>query len=553
MITVGLYGIADTTHGPQPTYVHDHGLAILRDGQVLTVIELERATGRKHDNRLPQYIGAFLTRHVPPAESVRFVSVNTFLGNTFVSHDGNLRIEPQAAVAIEDVLCRARVQWFPDGQQRRIADGFVMCHEFAHIASLLPFVGRFEEGALLVHIDGGASDSACSAWTVEGKRPRLISRSWDRLKRVVNNFNDSPLVRAILSLDAADHLAMPGKLMGYAGHGVPTARTMAWLEKHDYFLNHCDKTLEARALLRDEVQRHFGVPLDRFDAHRDELKEICACLQASFERDVLATLADWQRTTGARVLYLAGGAALNIPTNVRIEQIFGRVYIPPCTSDSGLALGAAAWVEYMEREQLRLHGPFLNAFDVPTAAPSLHALDDIVGLLVSGAVVGICNGAAEVGPRALGHRSLVARADSKPLAHRISQQIKGREWYRPVAPVLCAEAASEVLGEAVTASPLARYMLGAWPVRAGHQAQLDGVLHHDGTVRAQIVARDDVDNTFLYELLLRLWRSQGIPALINTSFNVRGQPILHRHEDALQAARTMGLDAVVINGSLHRL
>lgn len=553
MITVGLYGIADTTQGSQPAYVHDHGLAIMRDGQVRTVIELERATGRKHDNRLPQHIGPLLAAHVSVTDMVRFVSVNTFLGNTFISHDGNLRIEPQQAVAVEDVLIRARVQWFPDGQTRRAAEGFVMCHEFAHIASILPFVGHFEEGALLVHIDGGASDSACSCWTVEGKRPRLIERSWGRLKRVVNNFNGSPLVRSILGLDAADHLAMPGKLMGYAGHGTPTARTMVWLEKHDYFLGYSDQTEEARALLCDEVERHFGVPLHRFDAHRNEFKEICACLQAAFERDVLNTLAEWKRTTGARVLYLAGGAALNIPTNVRLEQLFGRVYIPPCTSDSGLALGAAAWVEYQEREQFCVHSPFLNAFDVPRPPPALHALDDLAELLVSGAVVGLCNGAAEVGPRALGHRSLVARADSKPLAQRISQQIKGREWYRPIAPVLCAESASVVLGEAVTKSPLARYMLGAWPVQTDYQSQLAGVLHHDGTVRAQIVEQDDVENAFLHALLLRLWRLHGIPALINTSFNVRGQPILHRHEDALQAARVMGLDAVVIHGSLHRL
>ncbi|MBL8634342.1 MAG: hypothetical protein JNM40_14055 [Myxococcales bacterium] len=553
MITVGLYGIADTTQGSGPTYVHDHGLAILRDGQVQTVIELERATGRKHDNRLPQYINALLASHVASTEPVRFVSVNTFLGNSFVSHDGNLRIEPQDALAIEDVLVRARVQWFPDGLTPRAADGLVMCHEFAHVASLLPFFGHFEEGALLVHIDGGASDSACSCWMMEGKRPRLIARSWGRLKRVVNNFNASPLVRSILGLHAADHLAMPGKLMGYAGHGVPTTRTLAWLEKHDYFLNHSDQTQEARELLREEVERHIGVPLQQFDAHRDELKEICACLQAAFERDVLNTLADWKRMTGARILYLAGGAALNIPTNVRLEQLFERVNIPPCTSDSGLALGAAAWVEYQEREQICLHGPFLNAFDVPKIPPALHAIDDLAELLVSGAVVGICNGAAEVGPRALGHRSLVARADNRALAQRISQQMKGREWYRPIAPVLCAEAASVVFAEAVTKSPLARYMLGAWPVQTSYHAQLAGVLHKDGTVRAQVVNRDDEDNAFLYALLLRLWQSHGIAALINTSFNVRGQPILHRHEDALPAARSMGLDAVVIHGSLHRL
>lgn len=553
MITVGLYGIADTSHGTQPTYVHDHGLAILRDGRVQTVIQLERVTGRKHDNRLPEFIGELLASHLPPDEPVRFVSVNTFLGDTFWSRDGNFRIEPRERVSVEDVLVRARVRWFPDGLGPRAAEGFVMCHEFAHIASLLPFVSRFEPGALLVHIDGGASDSACSFWTMDGQRPRLLERSWDRLKAAVNNFNANPLVRAILDFQAEDHLAIPGKLMGYAGHGLPTTRTIAWLEDNRFFLDRSGDTAAARAKMLDEINQHFEIRLPSFDPYRHELMEVCASLQAVFERQVTATLADWQRTTGARVLYLSGGAALNIPTNAKLELLFDRVHVPPCTNDSGLALGAASWLEYLDHGELPQHSPFLNAFDVPVGEPSHSIIGQVVRLLLDEAVVGVCNGAAEVGPRALGHRSLLARADHEGLRRRVSEQIKGREWYRPIAPVLCAEAARVVLGDAVAASALAPYMLGAWRVQPGWEAKLAGVLHGDGSVRAQVVSSSDAQNAFLHELLVLLWREHGIPALINTSFNVRGQPILHRHEDALDAARTMGLDAVVIHGSLYRL
>ncbi len=554
MTTIGLYGISDTTHGTRPVYVHDHGLAIMQSGRVRTAIQLERVTGRKHDNRLPELIGELLAQHVAPDEPVRFVSVNTFLGDTFQSHDGNLRIEPQDRVTVADVLTRARVKWFPDGQRRRSAEAFVMCHEFAHIASLLPFVGRFEPGALLAHIDGGASDSACSFWTMDGQRPRLLERSWDRLKDVVNNFNVSPLVRSILGFQAEDHLAIPGKLMGYAGHGEPTARTMSWLEAHGFFLDAADDTPTARARILDEINRHFGTAFESFDPHRRELMEICASLQAVFEHQVTETLAAWQRETGARVLYLSGGAALNIPTNARLEQLFERVHIPPCPSDSGLALGAAAWLESLDHGELPRHGPFLNAFDVPLGVPPCSGtiIEEAARLLLDGGVVGVCNGAAEIGPRALGHRSLLARADHPALTRRISEEIKGREWYRPIAPVLCLEAAREVLGHIVAASPLASYMLGAWRVQPGWEAKLAGVLHSDGSVRAQVVAETDPDNAFLYELLLVLWREHGIPALINTSFNARNRPILHHHEDALEAARVLGLDAVVIHGSLYR-
>ena len=156
MITVGLYGIPDTSGSAGPTYVHDHGVALMRDGRVLTVVQLERWTGRKFDNRLPLFIGEILDRLLPPDEEVRFVSTNVFLGSSFISADGNLRIEPRGEVAISAEPVPADVYWYPDGRHRRPAEGFVVCHELAHLGSLLPFCGAFEDCALAAHIDGGA-------------------------------------------------------------------------------------------------------------------------------------------------------------------------------------------------------------------------------------------------------------------------------------------------------------------------------------------------------------------------------------------------------------
>jgi carbamoyltransferase len=164
----------------------------------------------------------------------------------------------------------------------------------------------------------------------------------------------------------------------------------------------------------------------------------------------------------------------------------------------------------------------------------------------------VCNGAGEVGPRALGHRSLLARPDDPALRRRVSEVVKRREWYRPVAPVLCAEVAAEALGPAVAASALSPFMLGAWKLRPGWRDRFRGVVHEDGSVRAQVVKPGDADNEWLYTLLLRLWREHGVFGLINTSFNVKGKPMLQRHEEAAAAARAMELDAVVVHGSLHR-
>lgn len=539
MITVGLYGIRDTTCGTRPTYSHDHSVALMRGGRVLTVVQLERWTGRKHDNRLGDYIQDILGKLIPPDEPVRFVSVNNFLGSGFISTDGNLRIEPKRAVEISAEPVPAEVSWFPDGLHRRSAEGWVLCHEAAHLASILPFVGRFEDGALAAHIDGGASRSACSFWRIQDGKPLLEEASWDLLKDVVNNFNVNPAVRAILGFEARDHLSIPGRLMGFAALGQPEDDLDAWLREQRWLLGLDDEEAGRRVLAR----------LGTLDPHAPPCQDLCATLQRAFELAVRTELE--RRAPAGSVLYLAGGAALNIPTNRALEVHFGEVWIPPPTNDSGLALGAAAWIEYLDHGVLPRHGPFLSAFDVPGGEPPVDSVSQVAAALVAGEVIGVCNGAAEVGPRALGHRSLLARADDVAIRRRVSEQIKRREWYRPVAPILCEEAACEVLEADAVGSSLSRWMLGAWQVRPGWQEQLQGVLHTDGSVRAQVVA-DDGTNTWMHELLLRLWRIDGLPALINTSFNGPGRPIVQRHADALCEAWELGLDGVVLHGSLHR-
>ncbi|MBL9099440.1 MAG: hypothetical protein JNL82_00700 [Myxococcales bacterium] len=539
MITVGLYGIQDTTHGQRPTYTHDHGVALMQGGRVLTLVQLERWTGRKHDNRLPLHISEILARLIPPDEPVRFVSVNAFVGSCFVSTDGNLRIEPRREVGISSELVPADVTWYPDGLRRRPAEGWVLCHEFAHLAALLPFIGRFSDGALAAHIDGGASRSACSFWQIRDGRPELHEASWDLLKDEVNNFNVNPGVRALLGFDPGDHLDIPGRLMGYAALGRPDHDLHAWLRERRWLLEHDDAA--AARTLADRIG-----PLD---PHRRECQDFAATLQHAFEQAVTRALE--RRGAPAGRLYYAGGAALNIPTNARLQRHFAEVWVPPGTNDTGLALGAAAWLEHLDHGPLPLHGPFLDRFATPDDEPDDGDLERIADALRAGQILGVCNGAGELGPRALGHRSLLARADDVALRRRLSEQIKRREWYRPVAPILCAEAAREVLDDVAVASPLSRWMLGAWPVKPDWTQHLAGVLHRDGSVRAQIVA-DEPHNRWMHRLLHLLWRRDGLPALINTSFNGPGQPILHHHAHALACARQLGLDGVVIHGSLHR-
>ncbi|MBL8621200.1 MAG: hypothetical protein JNK64_07855 [Myxococcales bacterium] len=531
MLTIGMYGIPDAPPSAAPTHTHDHSLAFMRDGRVLDVVPLERVTRRKHDNHLPQHIATLLAAY-RDAGPTRFVSVNSFAGDRFISAEGDLRIEPRAPVTIAPDAVPAHVRWSV-GRATHETEGWVLCHEFAHLGSLLPFVERFEPASLLVHVDGGASASACTAWWWDGREARLLEASWDLLKEPLNNFNVGPLARLALGMSPSDHLAMPGKLMGLAGHGRPDAALRHWLADRSFFLGRDDD--EARAAL----DGYFGSIIPWAD--------LAATVQLDFERRVSAQILAWQDRTGARTLYYAGGAALNIPTNAALEASgrFDAIHIPPCTNDTGLALGAAAWLEYRERGHIERHDAFLATSD--TGEPTLAEIDEIVARLAAGDVLGLCHGRAEVGPRALGHRSIVARPDDIALRQRVSEHIKRREPYRPVAPVLLAEVALAVFGPAVAHSRLAPYMLGAWKLLPGWEPHFRGVIHADGTLRAQVASEGDA---FLTALLRRLWRDHGVAGLINTSFNGPGEPLVHTRADALGCARRLGLDGVVIEGRL---
>ncbi len=549
MITVGIFGIQDVNLGPHPTYTHDHGIALMKDGRVLTTIQLERYTHCKHDNRLPAYINELLDKYLPFDEEVRFVNVNSFSGNSFISRDGRLRIEPNSQLDIESILFPAKVKWYDKSGKKKEAEGSIICHEFAHISSILPFVGEFLPNSLLVHIDGGASHSACSFWYWDGNYPKLLEASWDLLKDQINNFNVNPLAMAILHQEQWQHLSLPGKLMGYCGLGKTNDEMHTWLKNNNWFLD----SQHNRTFMLDIVNKRWGSNFTDYNNRSKLFMNLCASIQKDFQEKIIEEIFKFQEITGAQNLYYSGGAALNIPTNrsLEISRRFNQIFIPPATTDSGLALGAAAWIEYLENGKLEINSPFLNRFDIENRIECTDDNDTIKKLLLNRQIIGICNGSAEVGPRALGHRSLLSLTNSKDVKERLSEYIKGREWYRPVAPILCDSAAKEVLEDLAMESDLSPLMLGAYETKNGFQKDFQGIIHGNNLLRAQIVRSKDHDNHWIYRLLSELWEEEGIPALVNTSYNQKGEPIIHYHSDAIDAGKRLGLDGVVINGSLH--
>jgi carbamoyltransferase len=173
-------------------------------------------------------------------------------------------------------------------------------------------------------------------------------------------------------------------------------------------------------------------------------------------------------------------------------------------------------------------------------------LDRLAGDLAAGRIVGWMDGACEFGPRALGHRSLLAAAHSVDIRDRLNRDIKRRETFRPFAPVVTSEAADRYFDLPPGGARLARYMSGVFPVRPEWRSRLAAVTHVDGSARVQVLEREMAPR--LYALLDAYGRRTGIPVLLNTSFNVAGEPIVTRALEGYMTFRRCGID-VLASGS----
>ena len=164
---------------------------------------------------------------------------------------------------------------------------------------------------------------------------------------------------------------------------------------------------------------------------------------------------------------------MNIVLNSRLVESgwFKSVFIPPCCNDPGLALGAAAFFEWFTYGQIEKHSPYLNNWRIPPE-PFIYT-EEIASLLLQQKVIGICNGPGEIGPRALGNRSIISLASSKKLALKVSIEHKQREWYRPVAPIMLEKNTRYFTG-LETIDPLSRYMLLDFNILSEHRKEIKG-------------------------------------------------------------------------------
>lgn len=543
--TLAIYGIQDRIDTPYPAYVHDHSITFGENGRIIKHLHLERITRKKYDNSLHKNIKSLLkAEHLISPDNFDIVFVDNVVGRAFISVGGEVRFEAPLNSEIVAEAEKGKLWWF---DHERVA--YVVNHELAHVFSCIPFYGEFKENSLLVHFDGGASLGNYSVWKWENHDIKLLHYGWE-LRHLSTLFNVNALVFGIVGAKMNEQNAVPGKFMGFASFGEYSYEIETWLESNGFFENIWGKY----HLFFEACNAKWRTELRYFDLRNKVIQNIAATIQKIFERKFLTFLQQWQEETSADYFYYTGGSALNIVLNQRIVEsgLFKDVFIPPCTNDSGLSLGACAFVEYYKHRKFELHSPYLNNWGIEKYTPD-YTKDDIKKIakaLIERKIIGVANGFAEIGPRALGNRSIVALANDINLAKELSVNRKGREWYRPVAPILLKENAQYFLGK--EPHHLSKYMLMDFTIPDAHKPEIQGAVHVDGTSRFQVISARD-ENPFMFDLLHFMNDEYGIRALLNTSFNSKGEPIVHNETDALKSAQNMKLDGVVINGKYTSL
>ena len=340
-----------------------------------------------------------------------------------------------------------------------------------------------------------------------------------------------------------------GKVMGLAPYGRPTIPTEEFI--------HFDGV---RLHFPNLVQHRFRYK-DRWPAKKEIYQDLAASVQQALEVTLLGIARRLFNTTKERNLCLAGGVALNSVCNELLsrEAGFEQLYIVPAAEDSGCAIGAAylglwKYRSDWEPRQLRKDSFGRQPADsevedairrVPqvTAHKSANLVDEVAGRLSSGQIGGWYQGGSELGPRALGQRSIICSPGMQGAKEMLNTRVKFRESFRPFAPAVLAEKATEWF-DFGTSDEESRFMLRVVRFRPERRALVPAVVHIDGTGRVQTVT--DEDGTF-YELIQRFHVLTGIPMLLNTSMNVRGEPIAETPEDALWCLLGTGLDFCVIN------
>lgn len=575
-------------------FYHDAAACLIRDGEIIAAAQEERFTRKKHDFSFPtNAIGYCLKQANIGAQDLDYVA---FYEKPFIKFERIL--ETYLCFAPKGIRSFLKAMpiwvkeklWIPELIRKELGDytGPILYpqHHESHAASAF-YPSPFQRAAFLT-VDGVGEWTTTSFGLGENNQVSILAElkfphSLGLLYSAFTYFTG-------FKVNSGEY-----KLMGLAPYGEPRYVDLILSELMDLkedgsfklnmaYFDYC----AGLTMTNDKFAQLFdGPPRKPEDKLTRREMDLARSVQVVTEEVMLRMIRHVHRVTGEKFLCLAGGVALNCVANGRIlrEGPFEDIWIQPSAGDAGGALGAAllVWHHYLNQErkvpELRdsqkasYLGPefkadeiaaFLQEHQIPNSFLSLDKIPRTVAELIEGGhVVGWFQGRMEYGPRALGARSIIGDPRSPKMQSVMNLKIKFRESFRPFAPTILKEHASDYF-ELDRESP---YMLLVAPVRQSKRSNtfdeskfvgldklrvqrsvIPAVTHVDYSARIQTIARED--HPLYYDMIKAFYEKTGCPLIINTSFNVRGEPIVCTPEDAYKCFMRTNMDYLVLGSFL---
>ena len=498
--------------------LHDSSVSIADEERVLLVLEAERYFGEKKKRcdrgEMEQLIAVALAHCGIGIHQVEGVACTSYRNEHLAEDSRDFKWLAERRVEVAG----------------RSFEALVLNHHLAHAAIVYAYPGARD---VVIDVCDGGGDFGDSHFIYRCRNRRIEQLP----NRPVHDAFSSRFYD-VMSRYLYKRRLCEGKMMALASLGQPRADMMGFIRDHLAMFHNAppDQTCA-------KIARRY--PVDDYVASQNAY-DLAASVQRVFEELRVQSVAELP--SDAPEVLLAGGATLNILANTRVREHLGagrHLLVPPVADDSGQSLGALLYYCH-ERMNLPVTAtmPFIGYSDSidDSVLAADDAGDELVSFLQDGGIVFLHRGQSEIGPRALGHRSILAIPTPRSY-DLINHVIKLREFYRPVAPLVPRDQVSDWFdweGES-------RYMLYAAQAREKTRLAAAGICHYDNTARLQTV--DGGEDPFLHALLTRVGQANGCPILINTSLNPRGVPILSRLEATREFARaTSELGVRVFHG-----
>ncbi|OQW37437.1 MAG: hypothetical protein A4E19_13615 [Nitrospira sp. SG-bin1] len=547
---------------------HDSAAALVIDGHIVAAVEEERFNRKKH-------CGDFPVNAIHYCLKEAGLSINDIdeIAHSFdyTPYQKVYAMDRTGAEFYREVLSREallesmkrNLPVFPVERVHHVG------HHLAHAASVY-FTSGWNE-CLVVIVDGmGEAHSVTVFHAHDGQLTRLHQ---------IPAMDSIGILYSLVTLHLGfDFNADEYKIMGLAPYGDPE-RYRAFFDKHVELAEGGSIRIPILRLNRTREEReHYVVTRHYLNEHlikerrpdeeiTSEHENIAAGLQACLDRTLQHICGYFGKKIGLRRLALAGGVALNCTSNGKLLRsgLFEGIYIQPAAGDDGTALGAALYRSAFAKEVVnkRLSVPFFGPsyteekiamavaeFEDRVEVQRFGKLDEVcetaAKLIAAGKVVAWFRGRMEFGPRALGHRSILADPGHPGMRDRINGMVKMREAFRPFAPAVSLEQASQWFD----VPPMAElpYMIMIVNVRKQYWAELPAITHVDGSARVQTVSASD--NSDFHRLLKAVGETTGREMVLNTSFNVKGQPIVNTPQEALDTFLRTGIEFLFLENML---